>query len=67
MAINKRGLGFDLKTTKNKSSKWPEQGLNQGPPDCKSNTLTTQSCCLLKVFFLEHETQANAIYFLEFS
>ena len=35
LAIYKRGQWFELRTTKNKSSKWPEQDSNQGPPDCK--------------------------------
>ena len=47
LAIYKHGRGFELRTTKNKSSKWPERDLNPGLPDCKSNTLTTQPCCLL--------------------
>ena len=45
MVIDKHGQGFELGTTENKSSKWPEQDLNPGPPDCKSNMLTTQTCC----------------------
>ena len=49
LAIHKRGRGFELGTTKNKSSKWPEQDLNPGPPDCESHALTTQPRCLLSV------------------
>ena len=45
----KRGRGFELGTTENKSSKWPEQDLNPGPPDCESDALTTQPHCLLSV------------------
>ena len=46
MVIYKCGQGFELGTTKNKSSKWPERDLNLGPPDCESNTLTTPQHCL---------------------
>ena len=41
MAIYKRSKGFELGTTENKSSKWPEQYQNPGPPDCESDALTT--------------------------
>ena len=47
MAIYKRGLGFELGTTKNKASKWPERDWNPGPPDCESNALTSRPRCLL--------------------
>ena len=42
LAIYKSGQGFELRTTKNKFSKWPEQDSNQGPPDCKSDAQTTK-------------------------
>ena len=45
MAIYKHGRGFELRTTKNKQV--ARAGLDPGLPDCKSNTLTTQPCCLL--------------------
>ena len=47
MAIYKRSRGFELGTTENKSSKWPEQYSNPGPPDCESDALTTRPRCLL--------------------
>ena len=48
--FNKRGRGFKLGTTENKSSKWPEREResNTRPPDCESNALTTRSRSLLK-------------------
>ena len=42
LAIYKRGRGFELGTTVNKSSKWSEQDLNSEPPNCKSSALTAQ-------------------------
>ena len=42
MAIYKCGQGFELGTTKNKSSKWPERDSNRGPLDCESDVLTTK-------------------------
>ena len=48
MAICERGRGFELGTTENKSSKWPERDSNPGPPDCESNALTTRPRCLLQ-------------------
>ena len=45
MAIYKLGRGFQLGTSKNKSSKWPERDLNRGAPDCESDALTTRPCC----------------------
>ena len=47
MAIYKRGQGFELGMTENKSSKWPEQDVNPGPLDCKPDALTTQPHCFL--------------------
>ena len=47
MAIYKNGQGFELGTTKNKSSKWPERDWNPGPLDCESDALTTRPRCLL--------------------
>ena len=46
MAIYKRGRGFELGTTVNKSSKWPERDSNPGPPDFESDALTTRPRCL---------------------
>ena len=46
LAIYKCGLGFELGTTENKSSKWSVLNLNTGPPDYKSSTLTMRPCCL---------------------
>ena len=42
-SIYKRDRGFELWTTKNKSSKCPERDSNPGPPDCESDPLTTRS------------------------
>ena len=46
-AIYKRGQGFKLGTTVNKSSQRSERDLNSGPPNCKSSALTTRLSCLL--------------------
>ena len=35
-AIYKRGRGFELGMTENKSSKWSERDSNPGPSDCES-------------------------------
>ena len=51
MAIYKRGRGFELGKTKNKSSKWPEGDLIPGLLDCESNALTTWPHCLLQSMF----------------
>ena len=44
LAIYKRGLGFELGTTKNKSSKWPKWDSNLGTDGlgvwCKDNLAT---------------------------
>ena len=42
LAIYKRGRGFELGTTKNKSSKWSERDLDSGPPNCKTSALTAR-------------------------
>ena len=42
LAFYKGGRGFELGTTKSKSSKLPEGNLNLEPPDCESDVLTTQ-------------------------
>ena len=55
MAIYKRGRGFELGTTENKSSKWPERDSNLGPPDCDSNALTTRQRCLLDFVFFQSQ------------
>ena len=47
LAIYKNGRGFELGTTEDKSSKWPERDSNPEPPDCESDALTTQPRCLL--------------------
>ena len=47
MAIYKHGRGFQLGTTENKSSEWPEQDVNPGPLDCELDALTTQQHCFL--------------------
>ena len=47
MAIFKCGEGFEIGTTKNKSSKWPEQDSDPRMLDCQSDTLTTQPHCLV--------------------
>ena len=61
MAIYKHGQGFELGTTENKSGKWPEQDLNPGLPDCKSDTLTTRPCCLLCLLLnLEDEAKVES-------
>ena len=46
MAIYKRDQGFELGTTENKSSKLSQRDSNPEPPDCESDTLTTQPTCL---------------------
>ena len=43
MAIYKRGRGFELWTTENKSSKWPERDSNPGPPVCEFDALITRT------------------------
>ena len=45
MAVYKHGRGFELGTTENKSSKWPEWDSNPLAPDCESNALTTLPFC----------------------
>ena len=40
MAIYTRGREFELGSTENKSSKWPERDSHQGLPDCESDALT---------------------------
>ena len=47
LAIYKRGRGFELGTTENKSSKRSGWDLNSGPPNCKSSALTTRPRRLL--------------------
>ena len=47
LAIYKLGRVSELGMTENKSSKWPEQDSNPGPPDCESDALTTWPRCLL--------------------
>ena len=47
MAIYKRGQGFALGMTKNKSNKWPEQYSNPVLLDFESDALTTRPGCLL--------------------
>ena len=42
----KRGRGFELRTTENKSSQWPERDSNPGPPDCETDAKTTWPRCL---------------------
>ena len=41
MVIYKRGGGFELVRTENKSSKWSERDLNPVPPDIDSDALCT--------------------------
>ena len=48
MAIYKPGRGYELGTTKTKSSKWPERDSNPRPPDCESDAMTTRPRCLLQ-------------------
>jgi len=50
LAIYKRDRGFELGTTENKSSKWPERDSNPGPPDFESDALTTRLRCLPNVY-----------------
>ena len=59
MAIYKRGRGFELATTENKSSKSPERDWSPGPPDYESNALTTRPRCLLNQ---DKNIQTNVIY-----
>ena len=46
LAIYKRGRGFELGTTENKSSKRSGRDLNPRPPNCKSSALTARPRCL---------------------
>ena len=65
LAIYKRGQGFELGTTNNKSSKWPEQDSNPGLPYCESNTLTTRPRCLPVFIHINdsiHAKDTNCIY-----
>jgi len=50
LAIYKRGRGFELGTTENKCIKWPGRDSNPGPPDCKSDALSTRPRCLHATF-----------------
>ena len=45
LAIYKRGRGFELGTTENKSSWRSVRDLNLGPPNCKSGAQTARSRC----------------------
>ena len=65
LAIYKRGLGFELGTTENKSSKWSVLNLNTGPPDYKSSTLTAWPRCLHQKKSQEKErlSAANQLVF----
>ena len=45
MAIYKRGQGFETGKIGNKSSEWPKRDSNPGPPDCKSDAMTTSNAC----------------------
>ena len=47
LANYKCGEGFQLGTTDNRSSKWPERNSNPGQPDCESDSLTTRPHCFL--------------------
>ena len=47
LAVYKHGRGFELGTTENKSSKWPEWDSNLGPLNCESDALITRPRCLL--------------------
>ena len=47
MVIHKRGRGFELGTTENKSSWRSGRDLNSGPPNCKTTALTARPHCLL--------------------
>ena len=49
LAIYKRGRGFELQTTKDKSSQRSGRDSNSGPPDYKSGALTIRPRCLQKV------------------
>ena len=59
LAIYKRGRGFELRTTENKSSETPERDSIPGPPDCESKALTTRSRCLLNQ---DENIQTDVIY-----
>ena len=68
MAIYKRGRGFELGTTEEKSSKLPEGDSNPGPPDCESYALTTRPLRLFlhPVFVLDFlsEFAAHVVFFI---
>ena len=59
LTIYKHGRGFELRTTKNKSSKQTEWDLNSGPPNCKSSTLTAWPLCLLYVHTIYEKTKVQ--------
>ena len=67
MAKYKRGQGFQLGTTENKSSKWREWDSNPGPPDCESDARVDHSATVLAISFLnrfslmDHSAQCCAV------
>ena len=47
-AIYKRGRGFELGATEEQILVVVRAGLEPGPPNCESDTLTTRPRCLLR-------------------
>ena len=69
LAVNfyKRGRGFELTTTENKSSNRSEYDLNSGPLNCKSSALTTRqaSSYQFSMLILKRDVIAVKIVMLE--
>ena len=55
LAVCKCGQGFELGATEKQSRYWSEQDSNWGPPDCKSDMLTTRPHCLSTKKFLAYD------------
>ena len=53
LAIYMCGRRFEFRLNEKKSLQWPEQNLNQEPPDCKSDSLATWPHCLVHAIYLD--------------
>ena len=67
MAIYNRGRGFELGTTESKSSKWPGQDSNRGPPNCEPDALTTPPRCLPHIQAISVDTLMNLFGYFAFA
>ena len=67
MAIYNRGRGFELGTTESKSSKWPEQDSNPGPPKYEPDALTTRPRCLPHIQTISPDTLMNLFGYFAFA